>query len=264
MFQNNTKHMKSVEKRKVSYTHGFVNQSSGNNGCWTDWQTLDDVIGKTLTTTPLRYSCTAAHTSPNLLRMGKNSTPTPLRYSCTYDATLRYSVARFSRISCVRPNVYGLPLPFWRRLQNRRRVCVCVWRQQILNSIQRKSKLGGEEIQPARWPYRSQWLSGDLPRRGKGFLDPLKPDPDTSHYLSRIIGIHHRCYLDVVISSLATALSSSPPSLSSPSSQSSFAFITLMLFFQSHTLTIWSCWVPTWKRWMVNVMIVEMDLWWLW
>ena len=79
--------------------------------------------------------------------IGKNATtPTPLIYSR----------ARFSQISARRPNVCdctGLlchfagtppPPPLFAKQQS----AGGVWRQQILNSIQRKSKLGREEIQP--------------------------------------------------------------------------------------------------------------------
>ena len=56
----------------------------------------------------------------------------------------------------------AFPLPFWPHLQNS-----SVWRQQILNSIQRKSKLGREEIQPVT-------ISVSMAFRGLAPLSPWK------------------------------------------------------------------------------------------
>ena len=170
------------------------------------WQMLDNLIGKNATT------------------------PTPLIYSR----------ARFSQISARRPNVCdctGLlchfgrtpPLPF--SLQNSSRQVVCGASKSLTrfrgnpNLAERKSN---------RWPYRSQWLSGDLLAPPWKRISRSDLMPRYRHFLfSNLIAIHHyRCYLDVIL----------------PSSPSIISSITLMLFFQSHTLTIWSCWVPTWRR----------------
>ena len=140
-----------------------------------------------------------------------------------------------------------------------------VWRQQILNSILRKSKLGGEEIQPVT-------ISVSMAFRG---LAPLSPWKKISarhwHFLCRLIGIHHHhatflhhhkdfqychCYKGVILAHYQHDLQ--------------HCLITLMLFFQSQTLTIWSCWVPTWQRKGItdkqsNIMIeFRWWRWWIW
>ena len=116
-----------------------------------------------------------------------------------------------------------------------------------------------------RWPYRSQWLSGALhpSRREKRFLDARH-----WHFLCRLIGIHHHhatflhhhkdfqychCYKGVILAHYQHDLQ--------------HCLITLMLFFQSQTLTIWSCWVPTWQRNGINDkqsnIMIEFR-WWRW
>ena len=142
-----------------------------------------------------------------------------------------------------------------------------VWRQQILNSIPRKSKLGGEEIQPVT-------ISVSMAFRG---LAPLSPWKRISRCTTLTFSLpSHRdpsSSSDVLSSSQLSSVlpllqRRYPCTLSARSS--AYCLITLMLFFQSQTLTIWSCWVPTWQGKVKtdkqsNIMIeFRWWRWWIW